>query len=153
MTKSKKPKTKKVDAEEEVKKEKESKVKKIEELIIEGKITKNKKTDVPDINEISIISPEFEVEIELPVSLIALMEKKSDIELKEGIEIYCKLSKSAIKEDDAIYLARYIIHEVGKNFFVGSAGGLSFKLINLSDNIRLFTQNIEINIGLFKSRP
>ena len=152
MTKAKKIKAKK----------KVVKVKKIEskgvkisdgdsEIIVQGKIVRINKIDIPDIYEIFIASPDYEVELELPISLIKLIEENYNFLIKEDNEIFVKISVATIKQDDAMFLGNGTVHEVRQKYFLCSIGGLKLRLINLSNNIKLFPQNVKINIGLFKT--
>ena len=80
---------------------------------------------------------------------INIIKEKHSFTFKEDNEIQIKLHENGTN-GDAMFLGRCIIHDVSQKKFVGSIGGLKFKLINLSDEIRLFPKNLEINIELYK---
>ncbi|MFX0133674.1 MAG: hypothetical protein ACFFDN_08525 [Candidatus Hodarchaeota archaeon] len=150
MPKAKKeePKTNKVKAKQ-VTKGKKSRF--VDEIIIQGTITENTKTDIPDIQNIVITSQDFLLEMQLPISLIELIEENYNQPLQEKNELFIKMSRDSIKQEFAIFLGKCMVFDVRPNNFLGSIGGLTIKLINLSENIKLFPQNTEINFALFKS--
>ncbi|MHA1377142.1 MAG: hypothetical protein ACTSRG_02055 [Candidatus Helarchaeota archaeon] len=122
-----------------------------DEITFQGKIIKNKKIDIPDIYDIKITSEKYEFEIELPNSLIRLIENKFDFTFKENNNITVKISRKELNQDGVMFLGKCIVYEVGKKHFVGSIGGLMMKLGNVSDDIKLFPQNLEVFVGLYKS--
>ncbi|NVM02699.1 MAG: hypothetical protein HWN67_10205 [Candidatus Helarchaeota archaeon] len=150
MPKAKKPKakTKKIKAKQ-VTKGKKSRF--VDEIIFQGVISENFKVEIPDIQQIIISSQDFKMDIELPISLIESIEENYNYVLEEKREIFIKMSRDKIKQDFAIFLGKCIIFDVRQKYFLGSIGGLTIKLMNLSENIKLFPQNAKINVALFKS--
>lgn len=135
----------------EIGKEIESKSKAVDEIILSGTIKKKLKINILDIYQITFGNQDFDMEIELPTVLMQLIGEKYNYNFQEKSEIHAKISKAKIKEDLAIFLGLGIIYEVGHTYFLGSIGGLKVKLTNLTDDIKLFHQTAEINVGLFKT--
>ncbi len=123
----------------------------VDEIMFSGEIFENFKTDIPNIQHIKISSQDFEVDLELPISLIESIEDNFNYFLREKNELSIKMSKDEIKEDFAMFLGKCIIYDVGQKHFLGSIGGLTIKLKNISDNVKLFPLNAKINVAFFKS--
>jgi hypothetical protein len=143
-----KPKTKKIKAKQVTKGKKRRSV---DEIMFPGVIFENFKTDVPNIQHIKISSNDFEMDIELPISLIESIEENYNFFLQEKSELFIMMSRDEIKQEFAMLLGKCIIYDVGQKYFLGSMGGLTVKLNNLSDNVKLFPLNSKINVAFFKS--
>jgi hypothetical protein len=123
----------------------------VDEIMCSGEIFENFKTDIPNIQHIKISSQDFEVDLELPISLIESIEDNFNYFLREKKELFIKMSRDEIKQDFAMFLGKCIIYDVGQKYFLGSIGGLTVKLNNISDNVKLFPLNAKINVAFFKS--
>ncbi|MFX1453498.1 MAG: hypothetical protein ACFFCM_21895 [Promethearchaeota archaeon] len=123
----------------------------VDEITFQGIITENSKIDIPEIQQIKINSKDFEMDMQLPISLIELIMHDFDHSLQEKSELVVMMSRGKIKPDFAMFLGKCIVYDVKEKYFLGSIGGLTIKVTNLSDNIKLFPQNAEINVALFKS--